>query len=135
LFQRFDLSLTAADLFFFWAVVLSAFSFPVAGCLSRRIGLINTMVFTHVPSSLCLIGAALAPTLPVALALLLAVLSEPEGAVRPASLRHRAASPPPPAGAAAALFTASFRALPLIFCGGCCWRSSHVKPPEGELSG
>lgn len=72
LFERFDLSLSAAGLFFFWAGVLSAFSFPVAAWLSRRIGLINTMVFTHIPSSLCLIAAAMAPSLPVTLALLLA---------------------------------------------------------------
>ena len=49
---------SAASLFFFWAGVLSAFSFPVAAWLSRRIGLVNTMVFTHIPSSLCLILAA-----------------------------------------------------------------------------
>ena len=34
-------------------------SFPVAVWLSRRIGLINTMVYTHIPSSLCLIAAVL----------------------------------------------------------------------------
>lgn len=71
LFQRFDMSLAAASLFFFWSGVLSAFSFPVAAWLSRRIGLINTMVWTHIPSSLCLIAAAFAPSLPVALGLLL----------------------------------------------------------------
>ena len=63
LFERFDLSLSAASLFFFWSGVLSAFSFPVAAWLSRRIGLINTMVFTHIPSSICLILAAFAPSL------------------------------------------------------------------------
>ena len=71
LFERFDLSLSAASLFFFWSGVLSAFSFPVAAWLSRRIGLINTMVFTHIPSSLCLILAAFAPSLALALTLLL----------------------------------------------------------------
>jgi len=71
LFERFDLSLTAASLFFFWSGVLSAFSFPVAAWISRRIDLINTMVFTHIPSSLCLILAAFAPNLPLVLALLL----------------------------------------------------------------
>src|SRR5207244_6199671 len=71
LFERFDLSLSAASLFFFWSGVLSAFSFPVAAWLSRRVGLVNTMVFTHVPSSICLILAAITPTLPIALALLL----------------------------------------------------------------
>src|SRR5262245_9594721 len=58
LFSKFDLSLSTAGLFFFWSGVLSAFSFPVAAWLSRRIGLINTMVFTHIPSSVCLIVAA-----------------------------------------------------------------------------
>ena len=71
LFERFDMSLAAASLFFFWSGVLSAFSFPVAAWLSQRIGLINTMVFTHIPSSIALMLAAIAPTLPLALALLL----------------------------------------------------------------
>jgi len=38
LFERFDMSLAAASVFFFWAGVLSAFSFPVAAWLSQRIG-------------------------------------------------------------------------------------------------
>jgi MFS family permease len=71
LFERFDLSLAQAGLFFFWSGVLSAFSFPVAVWLARRIGLVNTMVFTHIPSSLCLIGAMVAPDLWWALGLLL----------------------------------------------------------------
>jgi MFS family permease len=70
LFQRFDLSLTAASLFFFWSATLSAFSYPVAAWLAKRIGLINTMVFTHIPSSIFLILAAFSPNLPLALALL-----------------------------------------------------------------
>ncbi|MFM9888323.1 MAG: MFS transporter, partial [Burkholderiales bacterium] len=71
LFERFQLSLGAASVFFFWTGVFSAFSFPVAAWLGGRIGLVNTMVFTHIPSSLCLIGAAFSPSLEVALALLL----------------------------------------------------------------
>lgn len=67
LFEKFDLSLSEAGFFFFWSGVLSAFSFPVAAWLSRHIGLINTMVFTHIPSSIALMLAALAPTLPLAL--------------------------------------------------------------------
>ena len=51
LFERFDLSLAGASLFFFWSSVLTAFSYPVAARLAGRIGLINTMVFTHIPSS------------------------------------------------------------------------------------
>ncbi len=59
LFERFHLSLSAASLFFFWTSVLSAFSYPLAARLAKRIGLINTMVFTHIPSSIFLILAAL----------------------------------------------------------------------------
>ena len=69
LFNKFGMSLAAAGVYFFWSGVLAAFSFPVAAWLSRRIGLVNTMVFTHIPSSICLILAAVAPNLEVALAL------------------------------------------------------------------
>ena len=65
LFERFDLSLTEAAVFFFWSGVLSAFSFPVAAWLSKRIGLVNTMVFTHIPASIPLILAGFAPTPPL----------------------------------------------------------------------
>src|SRR5258708_10465160 len=71
LFQRFDLSLEAASLYFFCSSLLGAFSFPVAAWLAGRIGLINTMVFTHIPSSLCLIAAAFSSSLTVVLSLLL----------------------------------------------------------------
>jgi hypothetical protein len=49
LFERFDLSLAAASAFFFWSNVLTAFSYPVAARLGKRFGLVNTMVFTHIP--------------------------------------------------------------------------------------
>ena len=71
LFERFDLSLSAASLFFFWSSVLAAFSYPVAAWLAGRIGLVNTMVFTHIPSSIFLILAAFSPNLYLVLALLL----------------------------------------------------------------
>lgn len=71
LMQRFGLSVGTAGQFFFWAGLLSAGSQLVAVPLSRKIGLLNTMVFTHIPSSLCLVGAAFAPSLPATLALLL----------------------------------------------------------------
>jgi MFS family permease len=63
---RFDADPAAGGILFFVGMILSAFSFPVAGWLARRIGLINTMVFTHIPSSLFLIGMAVAPTFPLA---------------------------------------------------------------------
>src|SRR5207237_1657875 len=71
LFERFELSLAAASAFFFWSNVLAAFSFPVAARLGKRFGLVNTMVFTHIPSSICLIVAAFVPNLIVVLGLLL----------------------------------------------------------------
>lgn len=71
LMQRFGFSVSAAGQFFFCTGLLAAGSQLAAAPLSRKIGLLNTMVFTHIPSSVCLIGAALAPSLPVTLTLLL----------------------------------------------------------------
>ena len=62
LFDHFDLSLTAAGSLFFWSGLLSALSYPVAVRLARRIGLVNTMVFTHLPSNVCLMLVPSAPT-------------------------------------------------------------------------
>jgi hypothetical protein len=45
LFERFNFSHSAASLFFFWSSVLSAFSYPVAAALTKRIGLVKTMVY------------------------------------------------------------------------------------------
>jgi MFS family permease len=159
LFERFDMSLSAASLFFFWTGVLSAFSFPVAAWLSRRIGLVNTMVFTHIPSSIALMLAAVAPTLSVALGLLLvrAALSQMDVPTRSSyvmavvtpSERAAAASftavPRSLAAAASpalagALFAASFRAWPLLICGALkilydvllLMQFRHVKPPEEQ---
>ncbi len=157
LFERFDLSLAAAGAFFFCSGVLAAFSFPVAAWIGGRIGLVNTMVFTHIPSSLCLIAAAFAPSLESALALLLvraalsqmdvptrssyvmAVVTEAE---RPAAASVTAvprslASAASPA-LAGALFAAGLQAWPLLLCGGlkilydlmllAAFR--RIKPPE-----
>lgn len=52
--------------------LLQAASFMVAARVAERIGLINTMVFTHLPSNILLAAIPLAPTLPWAVALLLA---------------------------------------------------------------
>ena len=160
LFERFDLSLSAASLFFFWSGVLSAFSFPVAAWISSRVGLINTMVFTHIPSSICLMLAAFAPSLTLALALLLvrAALSQMDvptrssyvmavvtPAERPAAAsftsvpRSLAAAVSP--AIAGALFAASFQVLPLLICGTLkitydlllLRQFRSVRPPEEQL--
>ena len=71
-FTRFDVDLTTISIIFSIGGVLTAFSFIIATKLADRIGLINTMVFTHIPSNLLLIGIAFAPTFYVALILYLA---------------------------------------------------------------
>ena len=61
-YTRFSLELEALALVFFVSRLLAAISLWVAAKLANRIGLINTMVFTHIPASLFLIVAAFAPT-------------------------------------------------------------------------
>ncbi len=56
---------------FFAANVLAGFSALAAAALARRIGLVNTMVFTHVPSNMLLILVPLMPTLELAITALL----------------------------------------------------------------
>jgi MFS family permease len=78
--------------------------------VARRFGLLNTMVFTHLPANVCLIAAAFAPSLPVALGLLLArsALSQMDVPTRSAFVM---AVVTPPERAAAASFTAVPRSL------------------------
>ncbi len=70
-FRRFGVSEAAIGPLFFAARVLNALSHLAAARLARRIGLVNTMVFTHVPSSLLLVTVAIAPSFTVAAALFL----------------------------------------------------------------
>jgi predicted MFS family arabinose efflux permease len=72
LYQRFQISVTTAAAILFWSGVCSAISYLVAVPIAKRIGLINTMVFTHLPSNLFLILIPFAPNLATAIALLLA---------------------------------------------------------------
>jgi MFS family permease len=71
LFQTFGLSVTAAASLFFWTNVLSSLSLFAAGPIASRIGLVRTMVFTHLPSNLCLLAIPFTSSLPVMIALLL----------------------------------------------------------------
>src|SRR5260370_40343466 len=108
--QRFGLSLGAAGQFFFWAGLLTAGSQLAAVPLARKIGLLNTMLFTHIPSSLCLIAAAFAPSLLLTLALLLvrSALSQLDVPTRTAYVM---AVGRPPERPAAATFPAVARSL------------------------
>ena len=157
LFHRFGLTLATAGAFFFWTGLLTAGSQFAAGRLARRIGLIRTMVFTHIPANLCVVACAFAPSLPVALALLtvrsalssmdvpartsyvMAVVTPAERAAAagvtnvPRSLA--AALSPALAGA---LFSAAVFPWPLLIGGGLkigydlllLWQFQKVKPPE-----
>lgn len=69
--RRFGLSLTVSGIVFFWAGVLSAFSALVAVRIARRIGLVRTMVFTHLPANALLILTAFMPNAWLAIACLL----------------------------------------------------------------
>src|SRR6266511_2247492 len=157
LFERFDLSLAAASAFFFWSNVLTAFSYPVAARLGQRFGLVNTMVFTHIPSSVCLILAAFSPNLSTVLALLLvrsalsqmdvptrtsyvmAVVTPPErtAAASVTAVPRSLASAISPA-LSGALLSTSLAGLPRVICGvlkivydlSLLFSFRHVKPPE-----
>jgi len=70
-FKRFGVGEQMLGPLFFIAHIANAVSYLVAAWLARRIGLVRTMVFTHVPSNLCLILIPFAPGLAFAAALYL----------------------------------------------------------------
>jgi MFS family permease len=136
LFERFGMSLSAAGAFFFWTGLFSAASQLAAPLLARRIGLVNTMVFTHIPANLCLVAAALAPGLELALGLLLvrSALSQMDVPARSAYVMSVVTPPERPAAASftavprslasalspaltGAMFAGGALAAPLIACG------------------
>ncbi len=71
LFKRFDVSTGTVAAVFFAAGLLTALSQLASSWLAARIGLIRTMVFTHLPANAFLIVAALMPTAPLAIFFLL----------------------------------------------------------------
>ena len=161
LFEKFGMTLASAGAFFFWSGLLAAASYPAAAWIARRIGLLNTMVYTHIPSSLCLIAAALVPDLETALALLLArsALSQMDvptrssyvmAVVAPAERAAAASVTSVPRGLASAvspaiagaLFAAGHVAMPFVICGAMkilydvllLWTFRHVRPPEETVA-
>jgi len=157
LFQRFELSVTAAGTIFFWTGLLTAFSHLAAARVAARFGLINTMVFTHLPANVFLILVPLMPTLELALLFLflrsalssmdvpartsyvMAVVSpgeRPAAASVTAVPRSLASALSP--SLAGALLTLSAFGWPLVICGvlkiiydlTLLKMFSAVKPPE-----
>jgi MFS family permease len=157
LFQRFELSLAAAGTIFFWTGILTAFSHLAAARLAARFGLINTMVFTHIPANIFIILVPFMPTLPLAL-LFLFLRSALSSMDVPARTSYVMAVVSPGERPAAASFTSVPRSLasaaspalagyllslsafgwPLVICGGLkiaydlmlLKMFSRVKPPE-----
>lgn len=156
--QRFGADEAVLGLVFFGTNVLSGLSGLAAVPLARRFGLIATMVWTHLPSNLLLMIVPLMPTLPLAIAALLArhVLSQMDVPTRQSYVNaivppdERAAANGVTATAkqlgtaigplaAGALFgSAAVTALPFIVCGVLksmydllLWRAFRkTKPPE-----
>jgi len=69
---RYDMSTATAGAVFFWSGLLTASSALLAPRLADRIGLIRTMVYTHLPANALVIAAALMPNVELAVACLLA---------------------------------------------------------------
>jgi len=136
LFQKFDLDPAVTGAVFFGTNLFSAASFLISARLSTRFGLVNTMVFTHLPSNLLLVAVAFAPTAGIAIAALLgrAMLSQMDVPPRQA-LVVSVVEPEERAAAAAvtglsrsissagapslggALLGSSFAGLPFVACG------------------
>ncbi len=158
-FLRYQTDLSALGGIFFGTNILAALSFLAAPAIARRIGLLNTMVFTHLPSNFLILLVPLMPNVEWAIAVLLVRYSLSQldvptrqsytMAVVDADERAAAAgvlSVARNAGAAVApLFTGTILAvpalgLPFLLAGGIkviydLWIFAvfrHVKPPEEE---
>jgi MFS family permease len=154
---RWGLPPEAIGLVFFWVGVLSALSFVAAGWLAARIGLLNSMVATHLPSNVLLMLVPLMPTAPLAILVFLARMSisqmdvptrqsysmaivDPEERTATAGITNvarsvAAAISPPIAGYA---FSVAALGVPFFLAGGLkivydllIWRTFRgVRPPE-----
>ena len=61
LFLRFDLSIAVTGVVFFWTGLLTAASMLLSPLVAARVGLVRTMVFTHLPANVFLVSAAVMP--------------------------------------------------------------------------
>jgi len=157
IFRRFDLSVSALGVVFFVTGTLSAISSLLSVRIAKRIGLVRTMVFTHIPASVLLIGVALSPNvwLAVTLFILRGLLSQMDVPVRSSyvmavvepseraaaasvtNVPRSLASALPPIVAGWMLDQSRF-AWPLLICAVCkitydfllLWQFRHIRPPE-----
>jgi predicted MFS family arabinose efflux permease len=120
LYQRFHLSVETTGAIFFAAGLLGGLSQLVSPILAARIGLVPTMVYTHLPANLLLVAAGLVPSASLAVVFLLLRASLSQMDV-PARQAYVMAVVPPEARAAAASVTNVPRslasALPPLFVG------------------
>ena len=158
-YRRFDLSSAKLGAIFFAAGILSAISSLLAVRIARHIGLIRTMVFTHIPASLLLIGVVLAPNVWIAMGLfvLRGLLSQMDVPVRTSyvmaivspqervaaagitNVPRSLASALPPIAAGWMLDQSNF-AWPLLICAILkitydlllLWQFRHIRPPEEQ---
>src|SRR5215218_8051191 len=157
LLQTFDLPVATAATIFFWTSLCSAASYLAAVPLARRFGLVNTMVFTHLPSSLCLIAIPFIPNLGVVIGLLMvrSLLSQMDVPTRTSYVMAVVTPPERPAAAsltsvprslasavspviAGYLFTVSAFAWPILIGGllkvgydlALLAMFRHIRPPE-----
>ena len=155
--ERFGVNISTVGMIFFVTSLCSAASYFAAVPLANRFGLVNTMVFTHLPANIFLILTAFAPTIWLAFGLLVArsLLSQMDvparssyvmAVVRPEERPAAASVTAVPRSLASAiapllsgwLLTMSPFGWPLVLAGtikaaydlALLWRFSKVKPPE-----
>ena len=109
-FHKFDLAVSTLGAIFFATGVLSAFSSLLSVRIAKRIGLVRTMVFTHIPASLLLVGVVFMPNVWLAMSLFIlrGLLSQMDVPVRQSYVM---AVVTPPERAAAASITNVPRSL------------------------
>lgn len=131
LFVRFGLSVTAAGLILFWTGLATSASMLVSPVLARRLGLVRTMAFTHIPANLFLVGAALVPRVELAVALLLAraLLSTMDVPARTSYVMAVVTAPERTAAAAVTGVARSLAAVPGPVLAGLLLDAGHLRWP------
>ncbi len=158
-YRRFGLSTSTLGIIFFSAGILSAISSLLAVKVAQKVGLVRTMVFTHIPASLLLVGVVFAPNVQIAMGLfivrgllsqmdipartsyVMAVVSPTERAAAASitNVPRSLASAFPPI-AAGWMLDQSLFAWPLLLCAACkitydlllLMMFRNVRPPEED---